>query len=702
MVGYFDFHSEKFCKLPSGLRIVPTSVELSTNPLSMKHFFSFALSVLLLGSCLFAQDLSWTPEFSMQFKSIQSTTLSADGQYVAYVVREPVMEADKSEYRSQIWVAKTDGSMNVQYTRHEKSSTSPAFSPDGQYLAFLSKRDEKKTQLWRMRLMGGEPEMLTDEESSVSRFQWSPDGSHIAFSMSNPETKEEKKAKKEKSHVILVDQQHKYSHLYSLSLTQTDSGTYPVQRLTEGEFTIRSFDWAPDGSKLVFDHANDPNINTGFLDLDISWVSADSGAVQSLVKRPGVDSNPRFSHDGSMIAFGSSGGQPEPIGLTDLFVIPTTGGTPTALALTHDRRASVVGWSEDDQMVYYSENVKTQNGISMVKANGKGKPKAIEMARGVRSGISMQTKVNRMTFVYQNLDQAPEVYTANLDGTETKMLSEVNTEIELPEMGKTELISWKSKDGMEIEGLLTYPIGYETGTQYPIILQVHGGPGGVFSERFTGAPSIYLTQYFAEQGFLILRPNPRGSTGYGKDFRYANFMDWGYGDYEDLMSGVDHVIGQGMADANQQYLMGWSYGGYMTSFAVTRTSRFKAASMGAGLPNLISMVTTTDIPDYLAAHMGGEFWDDYETYEKHSAMYRIKEVTTPTQVIHGANDLRVPTDQGYEFYVALKRLGVPTEMIVLPRTPHGPREPRLQMEVSPRIMKWFEQHKGTDEAKGGK
>lgn len=156
------------------------------------------------------------------------------------------------------------------------------------------------------------------------------------------------------------------------------------------------------------------------------------------------------------------------------------------------------------------------------------------------------------------------------------------------------------------------------------------------------------------------------------------------------MSGVDKVVADGMADEERLLAMGWSYGGYMTSFLVTKTNRFKAASMGAGLPNLISMTSTTDIPDYLVGHMGKEFWEDYETYEKHSAIYHIKNVETPTQVIHGANDLRVPFTQGQEFYVALKRRGVDTEMIVLPRTPHGPREPKLQMEVSPRIMGWFE------------
>jgi dipeptidyl aminopeptidase/acylaminoacyl peptidase len=258
-------------------------------------------------------------------------------------------------------------------------------------------------------------------------------------------------------------------------------------------------------------------------------------------------------------------------------------------------------------------------------------------------------------------------------------------------MGRTEKLTWRSPDGTEIEGLLTYPVGYREGERVPLVLNIHGGPAGVFSESFTGAPAIYMLQTFAQKGYAILRPNPRGSTGYGKDFRYANVRDWCVGDYDDVISGVDAVIGRGVADPERLFVMGWSYGGYMTSCVVSRTDRFRAASMGAGLPNLVSMVHTTDIPDYLVAHQGGkELWEDIESYMRHSAMFKLGEIVTPTQILHGENDLRVPFGQGQEFYVALQRKGVPTEMAVYPRTPHGPREPKLLMDVTPRILAWFE------------
>lgn len=659
----------------------------------MKRLAIF-LPIILLSSFVQAQESpSWTPDFMMQIKSISSTTLSPDGNHVAYVVRTPIMEGEKSEYLSHIWVAKTDGSDAAQYTQGDKSCTSPKFSPDGKYLAFLSSRKDKN-QIWRMRLMGGEAEQITKEKNGVQSFSWSPDGNSMAFTKRDTETEEEEKAKKEKRYVIEVDQNFKHSHLYTIQLEKDEEGNRKIQRLTNGDFTVTAYDWAPDGNNIAFAHKGDPKINTSRLNGDIAIVPADSGAVMQLVSTAGVESNPKFSPDGQWIAYQSTGNQPEPIGLNDFYLVPAKGGSPKALPQTPNRSSSLLGWSHDGTSIFIAEAHRT-NAVTMMvpvaKSAGK-KVKIISPQVGNSSSVNFNTQANKMAYVYQKMDTPAEVYVANADGSRAQVITKVNSEIELPAMGKAEVINWKSKDGMEIEGILTYPVGYEAGKRYPLILQIHGGPAGVFTQSFTGGPSIYHNQFFAERGYAVIRPNPRGSTGYGKDFRYANFQDWGYGDYEDVMSGVDKVIEMGVGDENRMAVMGWSYGGYMTSFLVTRTARFKAASMGAGLPNLISMTSTTDIPDYLVGHMGGEFWDDYETYEKHSAMYRIKEVVTPTQVIHGEKDLRVPFTQGQEFYVALQRRGVPTEMLVLPRTPHGPREPKLLMEVSPRILKWFEEH----------
>ncbi len=661
----------------------------------MKRWLLFGLALVALSLVARAQE-NWTPEFCMQFKSLSGTAISPTGDYVAYVVREPRMEGEESAYLEHIWLARTDGSANYQYTRGDKSCFAPAFSPDGEYLAFLSSRSGK-TQLHLMRVMGGESEQITELETGVGSFQWSPDGKRLAFLSRDPETAEEKQARKEKRDVILVDQNFKYDHLYTVTVFPEAGEERRVQRLTRGDFHVTAFDWSPDGTTIAFSHKADPRINTSRIDSDISLVSSDSSGLTTLVNRPGPDENPVFSPDGRYVAFTSDGGKMEPVGLSDIYVVPVTGGELVALPHTPDRNAGILGWSADGRDLFVAEAGRTKRvalklpvGPALEGKDDKGRATVVGTDEGAAASWDLLPAKGKMAFVHQTLDRPAELFFGNIAGKDFRQLSRVNSAVELPEMGRSEVIRWKSKDGLEIEGILTYPQGYKEGEKVPLVLQIHGGPGGVFSETFTGNPSIYMTQYFAEQGYAVLRPNPRGSTGYGKEFRYANFKDWGFGDYEDVMSGVDKVIDMGVADENKMAVMGWSYGGYLTSFLVTRTNRFKVASMGAGLPNLISMTTTTDIPDYLVAHMGGEFWDDYETYEKHSAMYRIKEVETPTQVIHGANDLRVPFTQGQEFYVALQRRGIPTEMIVLPRTPHGPREPKLLMEVSPRILKWFE------------
>lgn len=664
-----------------------------------KSFYYLMVAVLVLMlQTLIAEEKEekpedrWTPELSMQYKSIRGTAMSPDGRLIAYVVREPLMKGEKSEYLSHIWVVSTDGKSDVQYTRGEKSASNPSFSPDGEFLAFTSSRS-KKNQVWVMRVMGGEAEQVTEAKNGVATYQWSPDGEYIAYTMKDPDTEEEEKARKEKRDVILVDQNFKYNHLYKVTVAKDEDGKRNTKRLTSGDFHIMSFDWSPDNKHIVFSHKPDPRTNTSRSGTDISMVPADSGAVKPLVARPGADRNPEYSPNGKWVAFISHGGQPENIGLGDLYIISAAGGTPKKLAETPDRNIRSIEWSSDGKRIFLTETFRTFRHVLAVPLNG-NEPGFITSGDGIFGSVSFNRKTSQMAFTYQNFNTPVEVYTSPVRKLDMKKLTEVNENVPKPKMGRTELIKWKSKDGLDIEGLLTYPVNYEKERSYPLILNIHGGPAGVYTQSFTGNPSIYMIQYFAQKGYAVLRSNPRGSTGYGKDFRYANFKDWGFGDYEDIMSGVDKVINMGVGHPDSLCVMGWSYGGYMTSYVVTKTNRFKAASMGAGLPNLISMTTTTDIPDYLVAHMGGELWEDYETYEKHSAIYRIKNVTTPTQVIHGAKDLRVPFTQGQEFYVALSRIGVPTEMVVYPRTPHGPREPKFLMDVSERILTWFEKHLG--------
>lgn len=634
---------------------------------------------------------AWTPEQMIGLDAVSSPVISPDGKYVAYEVRTTLMEGEESEFRTQIWVAATDGSRNRQFTRGEASASSPSFSPDGKYLAFISKRGEKP-QVYRMYLDGGEAEAVTHAGEGVGSYKWSPDGKSLAYTMTDPKSEEEQEREKEKRDVKVVDHEFRYSRIYVQSL-EGDPLENKATQVTTGERNVTSYEWSPDGNRIAFAYWPTPKLDDRYKS-DIAVVPSDSGAVTELVTWKGGDSNPHFSANGQTIYFSSSGGKMEPIGLANIYKVPVSGGKPEALAQTPDQQASIVELSADGSSLLVSEVYHTYTALYRLPVDG-GQPVRLTPNDGVYGSYSLDDSGQKVAFIYQNTDMQPQVYVGAPDDFNRKQLSKVNADVEFPEMGKTELISWTSEDGRKIEGLLTYPVGYQKGEKYPLILNVHGGPGGAFMQSFTGRGSIYPIQYFAAQGYAVLRPNPRGSVGYGKEFRYANYRDWGYGDYEDLMSGVDKVLDMGVADPDSLVEMGWSYGGYMTSFIVTRTQRFKAVSMGAGLPDLISMVTTTDIPTYLMAHMGGYYWESdklQDIYEKHSAVFHLRQIETPVQILHGAEDHRVPTSQGIEFYHALKWKGVDTELILYPRTPHGPREPKLIADVPHRILDWFNKY----------
>jgi len=243
-----------------------------------------------------------------------------------------------------------------------------------------------------------------------------------------------------------------------------------------------------------------------------------------------------------------------------------------------------------------------------------------------------------------------------------------------------------------IEGLLAYPAQYESGKRYPLVLMLHGGPAGVFKEGFSASPDVYPVAAFAARGYAVLRPNPRGSAGYGKAFRVANAKDWGGMDFKDVMSGVDHVIRIGLADPDRLGVMGWSYGGYLTAWTITQTQRFKAASVGAGVVDLTSNSGTTDIPGWSPQNLGAEHWQDPSLYRARSPISHVAAVSTPTMILHGESDIRVPISQGHEFYSALKRRGIPAVMVTYPRMPHGPEEPKQLLDIMTRDLDWFDRY----------
>lgn len=637
------------------------------------------------------KESRWTPELSMQYDQITETEISPDGEHVAYVVREAVMDKTTSEYRQHIYVASASGDSDVQYTRGEHSNFSPKWSPSGDRLAFLSPRGDGPPQVYVICLRGGEAYAVTGSETGVSDFAWGPSGERLAYTATEPKSEAEKRREREKRDVHLVDQEERLDHLYTTDVKPADDTSRTVQQLTGGDVHVTSFDWAPNGSEIAFAHQPSPSFNS-IPEQGLSTVPADSGATGSLVERPGSNSNPHYGPDGERIAFESAGGEPW-TGPTDIWTVPAGGGTPTVLAETPDRNVGgygpgMVGWTAGGESVLVVENAKTSAHVYAVPASG-NPVRQVTSGDGVYEAPSYSRSMGRLAFVYQNSKSPQEVFVSSREDFSRRKLTAINSDKPKPPMGRTELIRWRAPDGMEIEGLLTYPVGYESG-RVPLILDVHGGPNGVHGRTFTGAPSAHVVhQASAQRGYAVLRPNPRGSTGYGYSFRSAVIENYGPGPFQDLMAGVDEAIEMGVAHRDSLAIMGWSYGGYMTAYAVTQTDRFEAASMGAGLSNLTRLAN-----EAFSSVMGGPFWDRLETYEKNSPIYQVKGVSTPTQVLHGAEDQVVPPSQGREFYRALRRQGIPTEMVLYPRSPHVPREPKQTIDLMTRPLDWFDKHLG--------
>ena len=661
----------------------------------MKSLLKTFATVLCLVTSIVAQTnapSTWTPDLQIKTRTVGAPRVSPDGKRVVYTISDAVMASDKSEFVTQIWLATTDGRENFQLTFNDKSSSNPKWSPDGNWIAFTSNRKDNKNNLYLLPLRGGEAEQMTDVKTSVSNFEWSPDGKWIAFTMADAKSEDEEKNDKARNDFRWVDENLKMARLYVIPLQKNANGKREPKKLTTENYTVGGFDWSPDGTRIVFNHMKTPIAND-WTTSDVSIVEVASGKTKVFVNTPAAEDSARFSPDGKWIAISVSDNPPRWAQNEVIQVYSVAGGQPKTLAASHDGQPGIVGWSTDGKRIYFSEAKGTGTQVYSVDVTA-NRIEEIKATPAVYSAISLNKSGTMFSFVRQTSDTPSEAFVAPVTTFAPVQVSKANADVKLPPVGRTEVITWKSTDGRDIEGLLTYPVGYRAGQKVPLILNIHGGPAGVFQQSFLGGRGVYPLATFSAKGYAILRPNPRGSSGYGTEFRRANTKDWGGADYQDLMTGVDKVVAMGVADPNRLGVMGWSYGGFMTSWIVTQTHRFKAASAGAPVTNLMSFNGTTDIPAFVPDYFSGQSWEIIDAYQKHSAMFNVKGVKTPTMIQHGEADVRVPISQGYEFYNALKVQGVPTRMLVLPRQPHGPNEPKMQLAAMQANLEWFEKYIG--------
>ena len=649
---------------------------------------SALLAVVICATVAVAQtaDPRWTSDLLLKVKRVGSVMPSPDGARVAFVVSEAIMEGEKSEWLSHVHVASADGSGSYQLTRGEKSATAPRWSPDSQFLAFLSQRGGDKNNIFVIRVGGGEAEPITSEKASISAFEWAPDGKSIAFVMAEPKPEAEEKAAKEKRDVRVIDENDKLAGLYVVPVAQDKDGKRPSKPLNTGKVHVTAIDWSPDSSSIVFSHQATSKV---FDQQDISIARVNGGEPTKLVASKADESDARYSRDGRSIAYVTSDDPPTWAFTGWVRIIPATGGTPRSLAMTFDEQPDILAWSADGRSLLVAETQNTVGRLFSLPVDG-GPATAISGTDTNVTAAAVNMTGTAVGFVHVWSDKAPEPYASRLQSFTPKQVATAQTITSDAPIGRTEVLRWRAADGLEIEGLLTYPVGYEKGRRVPLLVIVHGGPTGVFTQSFVGMPNPYPITAFAERGYSVLRVNPRGSSGYGRKFRYANYKDWGGGDYRDILAGVDHVIGLGVADPDRLGIMGWSYGGYMTSWVITQTKRFKAASVGAGVTNLMSFTGTADIPGFVPDYFGGEYWDVFDRWRSRSAMFNVKGVTTPTLIQHGEEDRRVPISQGYELYNALVRQGVTTKMVVYPRQPHGLQEPKFIKDAMERNLEWFD------------
>ncbi len=659
--------------------------------------------------CLFAAALAAAPSprpFHLDdlavVRGVSDPEVSPDGAKVAYAVRTTDLKQDKHE--THIWMTSWDGKETVRLTTGKEPENTPRWSPDGKYLGFLSERGDENaaTQLWILPRSGGEAEKLTEVKGDVEDFDWSPDGKRLVIVVGDPDPdaapeKEGAKKPKTKKPIVIDRFQFKldgygylverHKHLYLL-----DRETRKVEPLTTGSYDEQLPSWSPDGRTIAFvsKRGPDPDRTDNW---DVFAIEPVAGAaLRKLTAFEGSDNDPEWgdsrlawSPDSRLIAYVQGG--PDKLiyyGLHKLAIVPAAGGPERVLTPTLDRNVLSPRFTPDGRSILFL--LEEDQAVHLAKIAVAGGP--VERVVGGRRVVSGFSTAAGRTAILSSTPEVPEEVYAVETGAEPRRLSTQNDAwLAGIRLGAVEETSFKSKDGTEIHGFVVKPPDYEAGKRYPAVLRIHGGPVGQFELSFDEE-----WQWIAANGYVVVAANPRGSSGRGEKFQTAIYADWGHKDVEDVLGAVDDAIARGLVDPERMAVGGWSYGGMMTNYVIASTTRFKAATSGAGISNALTGYGTDQYVREYEQELGTP-WKNIDAYIKVSFPFlHADRITTPTLFLCGDEDFNVPLHNSEQMYQALRSLGVPAELVIYPGQYHGIRKPTYQRDRLERYVAWYDKY----------
>jgi dipeptidyl aminopeptidase/acylaminoacyl peptidase len=623
-----------------------------------------------------------TIDQNLSLRSASGPQISPDGKLVAYEVSKTNWE--ENAFETEIWVAHVAAPHDpYQLTSGKKSSSAPRWSPNGKEVAFLSDRDGKK-QIYLISPMGGEAREISKAETAVNAFKWMPDGKSLVYTASDADTKEMKDRKAKYGEFEIVKSEYEMTHLW---LQPVDGKATPI---TSGsDFSVTGFSISPDGSKIAFAAASNPTPGSSGSS-DLYTVGIGDKAVHKIVGMRGPESNPVWSPDGSQIAFQTANGAEFYFFANSrIAVVSAGGGAPKVLTASFDEDPQLLGWNAKG--IYFEAREKTASYLFHLDPATGGAKRVGENDGFAYTGISLTPDGKTAAFLRATPTAYPEVFASATDRFQPVALTTFGDQVKDFTLARREVISWKSKDGATIEGVLLKPADFDPGKKYPLLVVIHGGPTGI-DQASIRQERNYPVEMFVAKGAIVLRPNYRGSAGYGEKFRELNVRNLGVGDAWDVLSGVDSLVAQGFIDPQRMGCMGWSQGGYISAFLTTSSDRFKAISVGAGISDWSTYYVNTDITPFTRQYLKATPWDDPEIYQKTSPITYIKQAKTPTLIQHGELDKRVPIPNGYELRQALEDRGVPVKMVVYKGFGHGIDKPKQQRAVMEHNLAWFSKY----------